>query len=121
MKKLITFMTILLMSFSTSAEIYTDNGTKWYGPYTIKSVARYIQGNKVHRVSILFNEPIDTTCELNNSTRRATNVSTENILVDAVYSGALAAQAQNKPVRILLTGACSATHGLDLYGIDVVN
>lgn len=113
-------MTILLMSFSTSAEIYIDNGTKWYGPYTIKSVARYVQG-KTQRVSILFNEPIDTTCELNNSTRRATNFSADNILVDAVYSGALAAQAQNKPVRILLAGACSATHGLDLHGIDVVN
>lgn len=112
-------MTILLMSFSTSAEIYTDNGTKWYGPYTIKSVSRHIQGP--HRVSILFNEPIDTTCELNNSIRRVTNVSDNAVLVDAVYSGALAAQAQNKPVRILLTGACSATHGLNLWGIEVIN
>ncbi|MGL0950705.1 hypothetical protein [Vibrio vulnificus] len=119
MKKIIIGITSLLLSFASHSEIYTDAGTKWYGPYTIKSVSRQIQ--HVHRVSIQFNEVIETTCELNNTTKRVTNVSDNYYVVDAIFSGALAAQAQNKQVRVLLTGGCHATHGLNLWGIEVIN
>ncbi|WP_172564012.1 hypothetical protein [Vibrio navarrensis] len=119
MKKIIVGITSLLLSFASHSEIYTAAGTKWYGPYTIKSVSRHIQSH--HRVSIQFNEAIETTCELNNTTRRVTNVSDNYAVVDAIFSGALAAQAQNKPVRVLLTGGCDAKLGINLWGIEVIN
>ncbi|MBW3695091.1 hypothetical protein EK599_05270 [Vibrio sp. T187] len=119
MRKLFGCTLGLLLSFGASAEVHAPKGYSWSGPYTVKSVTRNIDG--IHRVAIEFNEDLDTTCNLNNTMGWATNTGNNYTLVDSMLSLALAAQAQNKKVNIMLGGSCHSTFGLNLWGITILS
>ncbi|MEH0698709.1 hypothetical protein [Vibrio owensii] len=119
MKKLLIGLFGILLSFNSYSEVPAPANYQWYGPYTIKSVARYI--NRIHSVTITVNDNLETTCDFNNTTKTLTNVHDNHVNVDGIYGGGLTAQAQNKKVKLLLGSTCVANKGLDLLGIEILS
>ena len=91
----------------------------WYGPYTIKKIQRYWDGG--NRTVIYVNEKMNTGCQKTDTDSVVTVPSDygEHLYHNGVYSGALAAQAQNRKIRLMLDNGCDSKYGKRLYGIEI--
>ncbi|UQV24818.1 hypothetical protein [Vibrio sp. J383] len=97
---------------------HAHSAGNWYGPYTISSVGKVIEG--IHKVTITVNEPVNTGCAINDSTKTMKNASDNYVHVDGMLSVSLAAQAQKKKVMVYFPNSICYQSGLDLWGIKVL-
>jgi len=111
----------LLMLLLVTASYNAQAAGNWYGPYTINSVGKVIEG--IHKVVITVDEPVNTGCAINDSTKTMKNASNNYTHVDGMLSVALAAHAQKKKVMVYFpnTTCYGSNRGLDLWGIKVTN
>ena len=110
----------LLMLLLATTSYHAHSAGNWYGPYTISSVGKVIES--IHKVVITVNEPVNTGCAINDSTKTMKNASNNHIHVDGMLSVALAAQAQKKKVMVYFPNSTchNSNRGLDLWGIKVL-
>lgn len=110
----------LLMLLLATTSYHAHSAGNWYGPYTISSVGKILEGS--HRVVITVNEPVNTGCAINDSTKTMKNASNEYDNVSGMLSVALAAQAQKKKVMVYFPNSIcyNSNRGLDLRGIKVL-
>ncbi|MDW6003290.1 hypothetical protein [Vibrio mangrovi] len=118
MKKTLVLMIGCLASLNLYATTNPGSGQKWYGPFTLTKVARYWDGS-YHRMSVHIAEEPGTDCSVTNSEKKISYVGRSETFSDSLFSAAATAQAQNKRVMLLLDGACDASFGKNVHGIEI--
>ncbi|WCN08205.1 hypothetical protein [Marinomonas mediterranea] len=119
MIKFFTVLVALLISFNASATTPNVGNYKWYGPFTLEKAARYYNGS--HKVTLHFKETPNTPCTVMNNQKMASYWSSGESFVNALYSAAATAQAQNRKVMIEINTECHATYGGKLYGVEILS
>ncbi|MBL4830980.1 MAG: hypothetical protein JKY55_13985 [Aliivibrio sp.] len=121
MKRLIVLLVAFLITLPTQAITHSSSNQKWYGPFTVKKSAFFWDG--APNAVIHVNEEMNTGCGVTDTERKVTyrGSASERDWPARTYSIAVTAQASNKKIMLLIDGACRATYGLNVHGVEVLS